>query len=110
MRLKAEAFAKYGEAAILDLLVKVLPEVVGAASAPMSGIDKMTVISTDGASSLSRSVASNVAQGLQLGSDLTGIDLHALLTRLGTLAGDGQQDGGPARATAEPANAKAIKD
>ena len=36
MRLKAEAFAAYGEAAVLDLLVKVLPEVVGAASAPMA--------------------------------------------------------------------------
>lgn len=90
MRLKAEAFAQYGEAAVLDLLVKVLPEVVKAASAPMSGIDKMTVISTDGASSLTKSVASNVAQGLQLGSDLTGVDLGALLRRLGgVVASDG---------------------
>ena len=44
----------------------------------------MTVISTDGASSLTKSVASNVAQGLQLGTDLTGIDLSALLSKLGT--------------------------
>jgi flotillin len=88
MRLKAEAFANYGEAAVLDLLVKVMPDVVAAASAPISGIDKMTVISTDGASSLSRSVASNVAQGLQLGSDLTGVDLKALLGRLGSVTGD----------------------
>jgi flotillin len=83
MRLKAEAFQKYGEAAVLDLLVKVLPEVVHAASEPMKSIDKMTVISTDGASSLTRSVATNVAQGLQLGSDLTGVDLAGLLARLG---------------------------
>ena len=45
----AEAFDRYGEAAILDLLVTVLPDVVGAASAPLSAVDKMTVISTDGA-------------------------------------------------------------
>lgn len=83
MRLKAEAFQKYGEAAVLDLLVKVLPEVVSAASDPMKSIDKMTVISTDGASSLTRTVASNVAQGLQLGSDLTGVDLAGLLSQLG---------------------------
>jgi flotillin len=83
MRLKAEAFEKYGEAAVLDLLVRVMPEVVGAASEPMKAIDKLTVISTDGASSLSKSVASNVAQGLQLGSDLTGVDLAALLSKLG---------------------------
>jgi flotillin len=106
MRLKAEAFAKYGEAAVLDLLVKVLPEVVSAASAPMSGIDKMTVISTDGASSLTRSVASNVAQGLQLGTDLTGVDLAGLLSRLG----DRTVKGGDTKPDNHvPAQAKAIE-
>jgi flotillin len=83
MRAKADAFEQYGDAAVLDLLVRVLPQVVAAASAPMSAIDKMTVISTDGASSLTRSVASNVAQGLQLGTDLTGVDLAGLLAKLG---------------------------
>jgi hypothetical protein len=48
MDARAEAFGTYGEAAILDLLVKVLPEVVGAAAAPLSAVDKMTVISADG--------------------------------------------------------------
>lgn len=85
-RLRAEAFARYGQAAVLDLLVSVLPQVVEAASRPMSEIDKLTVISTDGASSITRSVASNVAQGIQLGSDLTGVDLAALVSRLGDLA------------------------
>jgi flotillin len=86
MRLKADAFQKYGDAAVLDLLVKVLPQVVGAAAEPMKSIDRLTVISTDGASSLSKSVAANVAQGLQLGSDLTGVDLTELLSRLGQRA------------------------
>ena len=49
MDARSEAFANYGEAAVLDLLVKVLPEVVGAAAAPLSAVDKMTVISADGA-------------------------------------------------------------
>ncbi|WP_433212431.1 flotillin family protein [Dactylosporangium sp. CS-047395] len=87
MRAKADAFATYGEAAILDLLVRVMPDVVKAASDPMGNIDRLTVISTDGASSLSKSVASNVAQGLQLGTDLTGIDVQKLLSRLGAMAG-----------------------
>jgi flotillin len=97
MRLKAEAFEKYGEAAVLDLMVRVLPEVVGAAADPMKAIDKMTVISTDGASSLGRTVASNVAQGLQLGSDLTGVDLSAMLARLAERAGgsDGKDGASP---------------
>lgn len=96
MQAKADAFAEYGEAAILDLLVRILPEVVKQASAPMGAIDKLTVISTDGASSLTKSVAANVAQGLQLGTDLTGIDLAALLARLGSArSADPVPNGGP---------------
>jgi flotillin len=83
MEQKAEAFARYGEAAVLDLLVKALPQVVKEAAAPLGSIDKLTVISTDGASSLTKTVTSNVAQSLQLGTDLTGIDLSGLLTKLG---------------------------
>ena len=86
MRLKAEAFRQYGDAAVLDLVVDVLPGVVRAAAEPLSAVDRMTVISTDGASQLVKSVASNVEQGMQIGSDLTGIDLRGLFTRL---AGDG---------------------
>ncbi|HEX8631693.1 MAG TPA: flotillin domain-containing protein, partial [Catenuloplanes sp.] len=105
MRLRAEAFAKYGEAAVLDLLVTVLPQVVEAASRPMSNIDKMTVVSTDGASALTRAVSSNVAQGLALGADLTGIDLPKLLARMG--GGESESDNGNrpvgASVPAEPA-------
>jgi flotillin len=83
MQKRSDAFASYGEAAVLDLLVRVLPGIVEAAAAPLSAVDKMTVISSDGAASLGKSVAANVAQGLQLGSDLTGVDIPALLARLG---------------------------
>lgn len=103
MQAKADAFARYGEAAVLDLLVRVLPEVVKQASAPMSAIDKLTVISTDGASSLAKSVAANVAQGLQLGTDLTGIDLAALLARLGSR---GAGTGGDADETVPAGNGR----
>ena len=73
-----------------DVMVKVLPDVVGAAAAPLSAVDRMTVISADGAGALGRSVAANVAQGLQLSGDLTGIDVAALLRRLsGATGADG---------------------
>jgi len=85
---KAEAFARYGEAAVLDLLVRVMPEVVAAASRPIGEIDKLTVISTDGATALTRAVADNVAQGLQLGTDLTGVNLSRLLKNLGNAKND----------------------
>lgn len=78
-RQNAEAFKQYGEAAILELLTGMLPDLVRAASEPISAVDKITVISTDGASDLTKNVATNVEQGLQIGSDLTGVDLRNLL-------------------------------
>jgi flotillin len=79
----AQAFKEYGEAAILELVVEMLPNLVRAASEPMSNIDKMTVISTDGASNVTKTVANNLEQGLQVGTDITGIDLRSLLAGLG---------------------------
>jgi len=110
MQAKAEAFAQYGEAAVLDLLVRVLPQIVKAASAPMKAIDRMTVISTDGASSLTRSVASNVAQGLQLGTELTGIDLPTLLARLGGTATPLDRSEGDGTAATETGKAIGMSD
>jgi flotillin len=86
----AEAFQLYGDAATLDLLTGILPDVVRGASEPISAVEKMTVISTDGASQLAKTVSSNLEQGLQIGSDLTGVDLRALFARLGG-NGDGEQ-------------------
>jgi flotillin len=99
MARKAEAFAAYGDAAVIDLLVKVLPQVVEAASAPLANVDKLTVISTDGATSLTKSVAGNVAQGLQIGTDLTGIDLTGLLARLGGAKVNGEHPAVTAKGT-----------
>ncbi|MFJ6806142.1 flotillin family protein [Streptomyces anulatus] len=82
MQKKADAFAQYGDAAVLQMLVEVLPSVVAKASEPLSAIDKMTVISTDGASQLARTVTDNVAQGMELLTSTTGVDLAALLENL----------------------------
>jgi flotillin len=83
----AEAFQHYNEAAVVEMLARILPELVRAASEPMSNIRDLTVVSTDGASKLVSDVASNVEQGLAIGSSLTGIDLRGLLTRIGGSAG-----------------------
>jgi len=82
MGMSTDAYEQYGEAAIIDLLAHMLPNVVREASAPISGIDKLTVISTDGASEITKSVANNVTQGVQLSSDLLGIDVATMLGRL----------------------------
>ena len=90
MEKKATAYGQYGDAAVLDLLADMLPQLVREAAAPMSAIDKITVISTDGASQLTKSVAGNVTQGMQLASDLIGVDLSSLFQRL---ANGGGRDG-----------------
>lgn len=87
MRKKAEAFEQYGDAAVLQMLIEVLPQVVSKASEPLSAIDKLTVISTDGAGRLPRAVADNVAQGVELLNSTTGIDLAALLKGVTSSAG-----------------------
>ncbi|MGW2836896.1 flotillin family protein [Streptomyces sp. NPDC001493] len=82
MQKKADAFAQYGDAAVLQMLVEVLPQVVAKAAEPLSAIDKLTVISTDGASQLARTVTDNVAQGMELLTSTTGVDLGSLLKSL----------------------------
>ncbi|MEV3929237.1 MULTISPECIES: flotillin family protein [unclassified Streptomyces] len=103
MQKKADAFAQYGDAAVLQMLVEVLPQVVAKASEPLSAIDKMTVISTDGASQLSRTVTDNVAQGLELLNSTTGVDLGALLRNLQGKAGGSTTAPAPAVPAPAPA-------
>ncbi|WP_030685575.1 flotillin family protein [Streptomyces sp. NRRL B-1347] len=88
MRKKADAFTQYGDAAVLQMLVEVLPHVVSKASEPLSAVDKMTVISTDGASHLTRTVAGNVVQGMELLNSTTGVDLAELLRGITRQASD----------------------
>lgn len=84
----AQAFKEYGEAAILELVVEMLPQLVRAASEPISNVDKLTVISTDGVTDLTKNVANNLEQGLQIGTDLTGLDLRSLLSTLSAKQAD----------------------
>lgn len=79
MEKKADAFAKYNQAAVLQMLVEVLPKVARELASPISSIDKLTVISTDGAGALPKAVSNNLTQTLQMVKDTTGFDLEGLL-------------------------------
>src|SRR5690242_4747287 len=46
MNVKAEAYQGYNQAAVVDKLLTGLPEVVRAMSAPLSQVDKITIVST----------------------------------------------------------------
>jgi flotillin len=78
----AEAMAKYGEAAIVELIVSRIPEIMGAVAKPMEQVDKITIIDNggnQGASKLSKVVTDVAANGFEVLKDLTGVDISNIL-------------------------------
>ncbi|WP_138495725.1 flotillin family protein [Paenibacillus pinistramenti] len=81
----AEAFQKFGEAAILDIVVKMLPELAGKVAAPLSSIDKLTVVDTgkgEGAARVSSYVTELMATAPEMLKGVSGIDLNSLIQGL----------------------------
>ena len=101
MRLKAAAFEQYGQAAILDKIIASLPVMVEKIAAPLANVDRITVVSTDGATAgvnkVTGDIARIVAQAPELIETLTGQKIGTMLEQLGALkAGvDGHEDEGP---------------
>ncbi|TDB60775.1 flotillin [Photorhabdus khanii subsp. guanajuatensis] len=78
----AEAFQKFGEAAVLDIIVKMLPELAGKIAAPLSSIDKLTVVDTgngDGAARVSNYVTQLMATAPEMLKNISGIDIEQLI-------------------------------
>jgi flotillin len=82
MHKRADAYAQYNQAAVLEMLVGVLPQVAKEVAAPMASIDKLTVVSTDGAGELPKTVTENVVQVTELLKNTTGVDLQEIVGRL----------------------------
>ena len=81
----AEAFQKFGEAAVLDIIVKMLPELAGKIADPLRSIDKLTVVDTgngEGAARVSNYVTSLMAVAPEMLKSVSGIDLDQLVKRL----------------------------
>jgi len=87
MSKKADAYREYSQAAILQMVVDTLPLVAKELAAPMAAIDKLTVISSEGAAALPKAVVSNFAQVQQLVKDVSGVDLAGLVGSLVAGAG-----------------------
>jgi flotillin len=81
MEKKANAFAQYNEAAVLQMLIEILPQMAREVAAPMAAIDKLTVVSTDGAGELPKQVTNNIVQTLELLKTSTGVDLQGLVDK-----------------------------
>ena len=79
MEKKAEAYAKYNNAAVAEMMIKVLPDVAAKIAEPLGQIDKITIIGGDGGSNGVEQVAGNVpavmAKLFESMKEATGIDL-----------------------------------
>ncbi len=89
-RLKAEAFQKYNEAAVIELLVKVMPEIAGKIAEPLSKMEKMVIINSGsgpggGASKLTGDVTQIIAQLPPVLESLTGVKFERLLAQVPAL-------------------------
>jgi len=74
---RAEAMKKYGQAAMAEMAIRIVPQVAAEIARPLSSIDKVTVIgsSASGASSVAENVPLVMARTFQTIKEATGIDL-----------------------------------
>jgi len=92
MRNKADSFKQYNEAAVIEMIIRVLPEVAGKISEPLSKTERMVIVNTGngnggGASKLTGDVTQIIAQLPPVIESLTGIKLENLLAQVPSLKG-----------------------
>ena len=114
--LRADAYKQFNEAAIIQTILAALPDIVRAAAEPMSHIDSLTVMSTEGATDVVRTATRAVTESAAVIKGLTGIDIaHLMRGAMGGFAptpaanpSSGSQEQpdetGPNSADAEPAD------
>ena len=85
---KADALAKYGEAATQQMVLDKAPDIARALAEPMGAVKDMSIISTDGASALPKAVAGNVEQLNAVMRSLTGAGLTDMVNRFMEDKGD----------------------
>jgi len=98
MNVKAEAFQEYNQAAVLDRLLVVLPDVVAALATPLGKVDKITVISTGdgdaaGMNKITGDITKMAAQVPALFEALSGMPLSELMSRVRKIGDKGDRPG-----------------
>ncbi len=79
LALRAEAYKQFNEAAVIQTVLSMLPDIVRAAAEPMSNIGSLTVLSSDGASEVVKTTTRTVAEAGAAVKSLTGLDVPALI-------------------------------
>src|SRR5438128_1234652 len=90
MNVKAEAYQEWNQAAVVDKLITGLPDIVRAMSAPLSQVDKITIVSTGdgdaaGAHKITGDMSRMAAQVPALFEALSGMKMSELLSRVRTI-------------------------
>src|SRR5258707_9351441 len=90
MRMKADSFKQYNEAAVIEMIIRVLPEIAAKISEPLSKTEKMVIINSGngvggGASKLTGDVTQIIAQLPPVIETLTGIKFEKLLEQIPSL-------------------------
>jgi flotillin len=90
MKLKAESFKQYNEAAVIEMIARILPELAGKISEPLSKTEKIVIINSGngpggGASKLTGDVTQIISQLPPVIESLTGIKFEKLLEQVPAL-------------------------
>ncbi|TMQ01734.1 MAG: flotillin family protein [Verrucomicrobia bacterium] len=90
MKQKAESFKQYNEAAVIELIVRVLPEIAGKISEPLSKTERMVIINNGngdggGASKITGDVTRIMSQLPPVLESLTGVSFAKLLEQVPAL-------------------------
>jgi flotillin len=87
MRKKAESFKEYNQAAVIEMIVRVLPDIAGKISEPLSKTEKIVIINSGngpggGASKLTGDITEIVSQLPPVLESLTGVKFEKLLEQV----------------------------
>src|SRR6266705_1172239 len=90
MKRKAESFKQYNEAAVIEMIVRILPEIAAKISEPLANTEKMVIINSGngpggGASKLTGDVTQIIAQLPPVLESLTGVKFEKLLEQVPAL-------------------------
>jgi flotillin len=90
MRVKAESFKQYNQAAVIEMIARVLPEIAGKISEPLAKTEKIVIINSGngpggGASKLTSDVTTIISQLPPVLESLTGVKFEKLLEQVPAL-------------------------
>jgi flotillin len=90
MKLKAESFKQYNEAAVIEMIVRVLPDVAGKISEPLAKTEKIVIINSGngpggGASKVTGDITTIISQLPPVLESLTGVKFEKLLEQVPAL-------------------------